>query len=604
MKLSLLELFHRSYVSIIGIFRRFPVTATLIIIEFIGMSLLTELDYFRDHGKEAYLLEMVLLANFALSALTVNIQLASERYGLPVLKRIALNIAAFVLIGGFSYLFLYKDINSFNILNGTFTGNTYKMLIMAGLSVLSVAISPFLKDENSNEWWNLMITTFYRGSISVLYSVALYIGLSLAFLAVDAFWKFTFFDNQYALVAIFSFVLVAPLHFLHGIYEFPKKSTLIQLPKYLLIMVKYILTPLIGIYTIILYPYIFSFPFREEWPANEATGIILALMVMIYAGIALLYGLPQGTSDEKFKTLFTKISTAIALPTILFWIYSLWLRINAYGMTVNRFVLMAVILWFLAVTLYYLFSRNTNIKYPLAGLWILLFVIFYFPFTSFYWGEHSQINRLINIAKDEKLYVNGKIEKGDKPAVAGNDYVMGEIIVYLNLNNGIKKVENVLGDTVMEGLTLNKYGYVKEVAQRYSLSGSVFYANPTNQIPAATEEFVASLDVTSLDILEGYTKVVYKEVPYEDMKKNTFTLDEVVYTVDLDFEDPAFSTTSKNLSENEKSFGPTGSYFTTDITKLSFESSNTIFIINHVGGMYKNGKITGFNFINGYLFTK
>lgn len=603
------------------LFRRFPVTTVLVIIEFIGLSILTENKFFHEYVNMnySYLFGLSMLANVSLIFGTITVQLSSERFGFYGWKKYGLHALFIAVVALIAYLLITPDFESFKLLSGSFTGNTYRLLILVFLSGLSMFTVPFLKDGSSKEWWNFFITSVFRASVSVLYSVALYIGLALALFAIDAFWKFTFFDNQYALVSIFSFVLVAPLHFLHDVYAFSMESVVIEIPKYLSILVKYILTPLIGIYTIILYPYIFSFPFRDTWPANESTGIILALHAMIYAGIVLFYGVKEGSEDEKFKRLFTKITAVISIPTVIFWLYSLYLRIDAYGVTVNRFVLMVLILWFLGTSLYLLLSKGTtNIKYILSGLFILVAGAFYLPFSSFYWGEKAQLARLVDIAKSEGLYKEGLIERGVKPKVSGNDYTMGEITYYINMYSKSKTLEKYLGSSVKEHFEINKYGYasvkgVVGVDREYGSPDSfsaLYYSEPTNVQPNQESYATIRLDIENVPIPEGYKTTRYLYINYSDLGENTFKVDGYTFEINIDPKADFLYGAAKTENELETELGPKtqavipNTSFVDDVSKVTFTDGEAVFIVEEFSGRYENDKFTKLDSVMGYLFLK
>lgn len=597
------------------LFRRFPLTTSLLIIEFIGLVLLVELEYFTsgNNPSHSYLLGTFLLGNFSLILASIASQLTSEKLGLVGgRKTLAILLPLVLLAVVFSY-FACIDYKSYEIISNSFTGNMYRQLVLVFLSGLSIFTVPFLKDTNSNEWWNFSVSSVFRASISILYSMALYIGLSLALLALDSFWEIKLFGSQYEVVAFFSFVLVAPLHFLHGLYRFPTNTVLVKLPSYLSIFVKYILTPLITIYVVILYPYIFSFPFRSEWPANESTGIILALHAMIYLGVVLFYGVQEGSADEKFKRVFTKVASIISIPTLIFWSYSLYLRIEAYGVTVNRFALMAIILWFLGTSIYLLFSKRSNPKYILGGLFTVIAVVFYFPFSSFYWGEKIQLERLVDIAKDEGLYRDGKIERGVETKVLGNDYTMGEITAYLVLYNRSEGVKNVLSDSIRDLVAFSDHGYMEVKSQSndgyrsidgYSFA-SIFFEKVSVSVPNPTETqyYTINLDVESVNIPDGYSSVRIVDLYAEGLTGNVAMIDQYRFEIDIDIDSSNLYLTSK-LSDEGDVYRPADVRYTDDIQLMTFESGDSILIVRTVAGDYVGSQFDSLTNLTGYLFTK
>ncbi|HRI05579.1 MAG TPA: DUF4153 domain-containing protein [Candidatus Dojkabacteria bacterium] len=621
MKLSLQTLRDSFISGVRALFSRFPVTTVLIIIEFIGLCILIEHPHFKSYTneKDTYLLGLILMGNVSLIFSSITVQLTSEKLNLDLVKKVLFYAGVLALVGSIAASLITINIQSYEYISTSFTGNVYRLLILVLVSFLSVFSVPFIKDGGSRDWWNFYITTVFRASVSILYSIAIYIGLSLALLALDTFWSITFFDNQYFIIMVFSYVLVAPLHFLHDVYDFRKVTELIDLPKYLSILVKYILTPLIAIYVVILYPYIFSFPFREEWPANEATFIIIALHGMIYAGVITFYGVKDDSGDAKFKRLFTRITSALSVPTLLFWVYSLYLRIDAYGITVNRFVLMAIILWFIGTSVYLLLSKSSKPQYIVFALLSVIFASFYLPFTSFYWAEKSQIARIIEIAKEEGIYVDGKIGRAERNKVEGNGMLMGDATNLVNGYSGVGELKEYWSEEVLDKVTINSFGYAKVLSldstylSHYNFSELYFndtdYSNPIIQ-----QRYVSvNLDSTSVPFPDGYKSVLYIDnIPYDSYDGNEFELFRNTYTVTkIDVDSDSFSTTPFYNNPKfegvylEKEAGG-NTYYTVNPELMTLRSSDSVFVISSIGYSLdpKGEKVESINYVSGYLFVK
>lgn len=613
MKFSFSNILNSLVSGLTVLFKRFPVTTLLIILEFVGFVVLVGIPYediLANNSFRAFL-AYGLLANVSLILTSITLQLSFERSNLKNLQKIFITFGTLFVLAFLSYLWLSVDYASYEFVGGGFTGNMYRVLILVLLSFLSVFVVPFLKDGNSNTWWNFTISSAFRASISILYSVALYIGLSLALLALDSFWDIKLVDHQYEIVAIFTFILVAPLHFLHGLYSFAFEMPLFELPKYLTILVKYILSPLIVIYVVILYPYIFSFPFRSEWPANEASAIIFALHVMIYLGVVLFYGVKEGSEDEKFKKMFVRIGSILSIPTVLFWIYSLYLRIDAYGITVNRVVVMALIVWMLGTSIYLLVSKSSNIKYIISGLVLVIVSVFYLPFTAFYWGEKAQLARLVSIAKTEGIFVDGKIERGGEVKVSGNDYTMGEITAYLAKYNRGGGLKDLLGDSLLERVIITEQGYVIAKSNSsyvyYSndayLFSSIYFTTVNGNIPDQADYANITLDLESIPIPEGYSTVKYIEVYEDELKFNQFWSDGDIFSfdVELDLDSDDFYSTPKVFEDKIKSIEK---LYTDNLELLTFKSGDKLLVVRNMYGVIDDTSWGYVSFISGYLFTK
>ncbi|HVX92907.1 MAG TPA: DUF4153 domain-containing protein, partial [Candidatus Dojkabacteria bacterium] len=542
-----------------------------------------------------------------LTFFTIALQLFYEKLNITGWKKLVGYISLFVIVISSVYLIMYKDILSYEILQGNFTGNAQKFAVLIGLATLSPFILPFIKEKDSKQWWNFTLTSVTQAIISGLYSVAIFVGMSLALFAVESFWKFRFFENQYIHLAFFSFVLVLPLHFLHKLYDLAKVQKLIELPKFLFILVKFILTPLIAIYTLILYPYIFSFPFKTEWPANIATWVILALLVMVYVGIALLYGVKEKSEDEKFKKLFVRATTAVTIPTILFWSYSLYLRINAYGMSITRFVLMSIIAWFLAMSITYLVNYKTNIKYFIGSFFVLIFSVYFLPFTSYFWAEKAQTDRLVKVAKEEGTLVNNKIVQGDKAKIDSHYYDMQEMLTYINTNFGLEDLKTSLSQDITNKLEINQYGYssmMNTQAEFPSDTTNVFFKTQPDNVQS-NDNLHIILDTASVSMPTGYTKVIY----YEQYNSKINIVDNKViisgktFVLNIDKNSTKLYTNPIYMTN----YASSGNKYTSDVKIMTFNSSDNkevLVVTDAFYGIQFEKTEMSLYAISGYVFSK
>jgi len=581
-----------------NVFNRFPYTFFLVVCEFVGLSLIIELDYFQNHEREAYILGMVLLSLLTVLMMSIAIQLFCEKKDLNRGSKLSLYFFSTLVLLGLSYLFIYKDIQSFDVLDGTFTSGIYRLLILNLVSFLSIFVLPFWDDEDNKDWWNFFISSISRAAISILYAAVVFFGLTIALFALERFWDIKIFDNQYDLVGVFSYILVAPIHFLRDVWRFENKEFL-GLPKFLLTLVKFVLTPLISIYIVILYPYIFSFPFKDEWPANEATFIILVLFSMIGAGLVLFYGLEKKARDFKFAYFFTKIFSAIAIPTILFWIYSLYLRIDAYGVSVNRFILMSIIVWFLAIAIYYLLSKETKARIVVFSFILLLSIVVYFPYSSFYWGEKIQADRLVETFKDNGLFVNNKFVKGETGS-SSLDQSIYDSFVYLNRYHTLDSVKSYLSEDLAKELKLDSNGY----SEKLSIYEKIDFFDEIDYEKVLSEYIQVRLAENAVEIHSGYSGVEYIDL-YMDDVKGEFVLKGESFKLSFDLSSESISQDNcAKVLENDKEIYGTDILCVSDVLLMTKELEQGKFVISLIEGKVKDEKFEEYYHIAGYLFTK
>lgn len=613
MKEKILALLEKAKTSITTLFNRFPFATIYIIFQFVLFSLLIEWDYFDIHPKQEYFLSIGIAATYSLIFLSILIQILSERFKWDVTKKYLLNFLALFVTSILYVVFLRNDFLAFDSISGSFTAGTYRLVVYILLTGLSLLVIPFVKDKDNETWWNFTIFSINKFAVSLLYAIVIYAGVAIALGALQQFWEIELFTHQYELLPVFSFILFAPLYFLSEVYDFSSKAKY-ELPKFLNIFGKFILTPLIVIYSAILYPYMISFPFKQEWPSNQATFIILAMLTMIYAVMYIFWQSKEGTPERKFLNVFTKIANGIALPTILFWGYSLWLRIDAYNLTVNRFMLMVIIFWFLFNSAYLLFSKVKDVRVIIGTFIGLVAFFFYFPFTSFYFGQRAQISRLIEIAKSQETYVNNLVVVGQKEKTSGKEVEMIDTLSYLNQFHSLNQASKYLSSDVKTKLNIDKYGYAKTYLYRFGTEEPIFFKERLPLSGNGLEEIkyrTLVLSNSNIPVPQGYSTFETVEMYTSDeikLGKNFAEYKGIRFDIVLDITNPLFEVGSYQYSVFSKpmpseSFGP-DTLKTTDASLLSFKSGDYVLIAKTMGVDVKNNEITNIQYINGILFKK
>lgn len=579
MKLKLFDFFK-------SVSRRFPVTAVLVVIASVILLTLIE-DPWNYSSQTTYALGLTIVGIYLSAIWTIISGLMEEAGDIDKRSRNIATIIDIVLFGGITYLFTYTNVLAFDTLGGDFTGGIYKLLALVLISIVAVFVIPF-RNRGNSDLWSFAFGLAKRALVSFLYAAVLAIGLSLALGALDWFWNITITDNQYESVVMLSYALVGLLHFVSGIPTLTKNAKWEELPKFLDIFAKFIVIPLSGVYTVIMYPYIFSLPFRTEWPPNQTTPTVLAFLGLGYGALFILY---RGLSDKKdrFTKIYSRILGGISIPMVLFWMYSVYLRTAEYGLTVNRVVLMTLVLWTLGVSIYFLLIKESKVKWVFASLLLSMVVVIYLPFTSFYWSQSVQTDRLIDMAKVEDIYSDGMIgrkEEADNGSVAAS---MGETLAYLNTYHTLNAVEEMLDDDVLEKLDIDEYGYA-DIDYR---GGEVFFDKYTyvKESPLRDEFITISADSLLIDIPEGFTTV----------QRGSIYPDEVSFRAldEIEFDVPKDSLVGVDLKEGE--FGE----FEASVEDLTlYDGEDRVFVIIQMTVSLEDEMIMERRYIEGFLFTK
>ena len=177
---------------------------------------------------------------------------------------------------------------------------------------------------------------------SAFYSAIIWGGISLIIAAIDAL-LINVNENAYSHTANIVWVVWAPMLFLSLIPLFSgneiddervKKAS--SCPRFLEVLLSYVLVPLAAVYTIVLLLYIVKTIYTSNWNDNLLEPLILSYCI----AVLLLYILLSDLKN-RFATIFRKVFPKLLVPIALFQIVSSAIIVYSEGIVHSRyFVLM------------------------------------------------------------------------------------------------------------------------------------------------------------------------------------------------------------------------------------------------------------------------
>jgi len=316
---------------------------------------------------------------------------------------------------------------------------------------LMVSFAPFISKGEINGFWQYNKMLFLRLCLSILYSGFVYIGLTLAMVALNLLFDAdikgeTFFELFIIVIGVFN-----TWFFVSGInLDLNSLENKTEYPKGLKVFTQYVLLPLLILYLTILYAYTAKIIGLWDWPKGIVSYLIVCVSVLGILSFLLIY--PFGKNEEKhWISKFSKIYYYTLLPLTLVLFIAIGIRIDDYGLTVNRYLVLELGVWLAFISCYFIFG-NKNIKVipmSLAGLIL---------FTSFgLWGmfstsEKSQIKRLEDILINNNILVDGKV-KNEPQLRLGKDSLyylqdknQNELFINDSLQNEVHSILNYLDD--------------------------------------------------------------------------------------------------------------------------------------------------------------
>lgn len=308
---------------------RYPLTAVILLAAavIVAISIHEEKNYSK------------LIMTCAVGAmLSATLQAAYERFFSKVSARIALLGAGILVTLG--YYFMVRSAPELSI---EISIRTWVALLALWVAFIWV---PVIRSRISfNESFMAVFKSLFH---SAFYSIIIYAGCSLIILAVDTLITDVSY-KVYPYIAIIVFVLFTPLYFLSLIPVYPGRrdrdsqndqnsiqNELINkaafCPKFLEILISYIIIPLTTVFTVILLLYIVLNVRGEFWTNN-----LLEPMLVSYAITVILISILASRLENKFAALFRRIFPKVLVPIVLFQITSSILNTGNTGITHTRY---------------------------------------------------------------------------------------------------------------------------------------------------------------------------------------------------------------------------------------------------------------------------
>ncbi len=296
------------------------------------------------------------------------------------------------------------------------TNNENPILIILSLSwsIAYMFVAPFL----FNKWDKLIQDNYY----SYLYRLStIMIASSILWWVMSLLWNIwiwavvTLFDikndwiwKAYADWVIISLSIVAPIF---ALIHLPKPDTF-ELPdfkenRFFSFIIKYIATPSIYVYFIILYAYTIKVlsNFRE-WPKWEVSWMVIWFSSFGYLVYMFSYAFHEKSNAIKA---FRKTFPFAVIPQLFMLFYAIYLRIAQYDLTMNRYFVVAFWIWLTLISLYLAISKSKKIVMIPSMLMISIILISIWPWSVYNLPEYRQAKALDKYMSEANILQSWKI---------------------------------------------------------------------------------------------------------------------------------------------------------------------------------------------------
>ena len=366
-------------------FKRFPFAVLSSLLTACIVMYFIEVEPHELKGVNLMLMKLAataMLGVFVFSALRLLGQNFSKKGEVFVLL-----ISIIGLIG--YYISLPNEMHGFNAMIYIF-----KHIFLIVLFFVAILWTPFIKSNLSNsDYWEYAKDVLFSLVMTVLFSIVVIIGVNAALYAVEELFDFNIKGKYYFMIDVFIIGVFSVAYFLSQVPEKPLASKVIlPLPKVEKFFTQYILTPLTGLYFVILYSYTAKVLVTMDWPKGILAWLIVAFSIVAVLTYLFWTHFPPHPNSKWRRWIWL----AILLQTFMLFI-AIGMRISDYSWTENRYMVVVLGIWLAGISLYFLLFKEAKIKWIFVSLSLLIGISQVGPFSAYNVSKKAQKARLLEV---------------------------------------------------------------------------------------------------------------------------------------------------------------------------------------------------------------
>jgi len=337
-------------------------------------------------------------------------------------------------------------------------------LLNIGLHFLA-AFMPFLGKDQIAGFWQYNKSLALRFLLAALYSGVLYIGLAIALAAADHLFGMDIKDERYFQLWVMIAGVFNSWVFLAGVPDnLEKLNQSNTYPKGLKLFTQYILLPLVGLYFVILITYEAKIIVTWNWPKGWVSQLVLWYSVVGLLSMLLLHPLREKI-ENRWINVFSKWFFRALVPLVVMLFLAIMRRINEYGITENRYFVLAMAIGLAVIMIYFLFSKIRDIRIIPIVLFCIAILSSFGPWGAFSLSLRNQQARLETIMRESDMIKDGVLQKEVEKPDLETLKEMSSIISYVVDWHGPELFSRWFADSVLEQIdTLHAVDQKTEIA--------------------------------------------------------------------------------------------------------------------------------------------
>ena len=375
-------------------FERFPITIILAFLHFITGIYIAEVRSFQsDEFVEVNLLL------FGSIFITAMFEMLYEKYFYKQNRWLVRGIySAITFVISIIFFVEYLRTNDYY--------NIYYFTLIPISIVLFLLIPILKKRENKEKYLQSVFSNFV---ITGIFAAVLWVGIEIILTTVNYLF-FNSGDSLFFRLTMYSFWFIAEIFgaslFLSLLKKPDDNLENYEFPFIFNVLIKFVIIPLIIIYTGVLYIYMMKVLISMHLPKGLISHLVLWYTAF---SVAIMILITPFTQKDKFFENFKKYFPYFSIPLIFASLFAVFQRTYQYGITENRYYVLISIFWLLFCMILYI--RKMNITGIFISLITCLVISVYTPLSAKNVSNFSQSQRLKRMLVKYGALKDGKISK-------------------------------------------------------------------------------------------------------------------------------------------------------------------------------------------------
>ena len=435
-------------------FERFPITIILAFMHFITGIYIAEVRNFQSDE----FIEVNLLL-FGSIFITGMCEIIREKYFYEKNKWLVRGIYSFItLVLSIIFYVDYLQTNDYN---------NFKFWALIPISIILFVLIPILNRENKEKYLQSEFSDFV---ITYIFAAVLFVGIAIVLTTISYLFFSSNNDFFFRLTTYF-FWFIAEVFgaslFLSLLKKTDDDLENYKFPSIFNLLIKFVIIPLIVIYTGVLYIYMAKAVISMQLPKGLISHLVLWYTAF---SVIIIILITPFTQKDKFLGNFKKYFPYFSIPLIFASLFALFQRIYQYGITEKRYYVLILIFWLLFCVI--LFIRKMNITGIFISLIACVVIAVYTPFSAKSVSNFSQKERLKRMLVKYGALKDGKISKITQKLTNRQGNHIHTTIQYISSNSDIQKLnfKNEKGEVYSTLEDLEKALDVKESWKDYYIA--------------------------------------------------------------------------------------------------------------------------------------